>query len=147
MVDRLFIGQVNNRMTLRMTAPGYSATHEGSPFILSSDHDYLKIHQRGDFRLSSYKSGNNFTQYIGYVEFPELPFVPHVFHSPRVFSSVSSGYMVFPFDTPQYTTWYPTSDSMLVSNKAIWWSFTGVNIEQRIDMRYIIFKNKMADYG
>lgn len=147
MVDRMAITQGQNGTVLRITKPGVSATVDKNPFILSSDYDYLKRHSSGNLWLDKVKNGGS-TDYFGVVSFPELDFIPLVFYNYQIHHSQSRRRIVYPADregTGIEGTWItPSNTYCLITRSELWFRASGVNVSFDLEMRYIVFANRMT---
>lgn len=132
-------------MALRITKPGFSALDDKSPFILSSEHDYLKRHAEGSTRMTKVKDGGS-TDYFAVVDFPDLGYIPLVFYNNQIHHSQSETRIVYPYDRTSSGiegTWANiTLSQVLVTTNQIWFHAGGPNVGFEVDVRYIVFKNE-----
>lgn len=146
MVDRFIHKPTSNGMVMRITKPGIDANNDKSPFVLSSEHDYLKRHAAGEFKMSSRHMGS-YTIYWGKANFPPLTYTPMVFYSTQIYHSQSRRRIVYPFDRPSSGiegTWVNITDSScLIAKDALWFRADGPNVEFDLYVRYIVFKNRL----
>ncbi|WOC14574.1 hypothetical protein [Pseudochrobactrum sp. MP213Fo] len=147
MVDRFIHKATPSGMVMRITKPGIDANNDASPFVLSSEHDYLKRHVAGEIKLSSYKYQNDYTIYWGNIAFPALPYTPVVFYSTQIYHSQSSRRIVYPYDRPSSGiegAWVNITDSRcLIAKNGLWFRADGPNVEFDLYVRYIVFKNRL----
>lgn len=146
MVARLAMGKFQEGTGLRITKPGFDATNSSSPFILSSDFDYLKVHHQGTIRLNSRLSDGS-TSYWNKIYFPALGYIPLVFYSSQITHSQAESRIVYPADRNSSGiegTWVNvTYCRCLVHDGSLWFEASGPNVEFRVDVRFIIFKQRM----
>ncbi|WOC15429.1 hypothetical protein MP213Fo_08830 [Pseudochrobactrum sp. MP213Fo] len=146
MVDRLIHKPTSNGMVMRITKPGIDANNDKSPFVLSSEHDYLKRHDAGEFRMSSRRQGG-WTMYWGKISFPALDYTPIVFYSTQIYHSQSSRRIIYPYDRPGSGiegAWVNITDSQCcIGKNGLWFIASGPNVEFELHVRYIVFKNRL----
>lgn len=148
MVDRFVIKPFSNGMGLRITKPGVDASNESSPFIISSDFDYLKQHASGTIRMNSRNQGG-YTTYWNNITYPDLGYIPLVFYSTQIYHSQSETRIVYPCDRNSSGiegTWVNVTESKcLVTSSGLWFYSKGPNVEFTVDIRYIVFKHRMIN--
>ncbi|MGN6451220.1 MAG: hypothetical protein ACTHLK_22035 [Brucella intermedia] len=149
MTNRIFMGQLGSRMLFRISPPGYSATSLADPAIVSSDNDYLKVHQRGapagDVMINNGSGGaGGRYDYMLKVDFPDLGYIPLVFFTVCIDSEGGlNNRVIFPNDTSGATDRYPVDVKCAVSTNGIWWRCTGYTFSQTLKIKYIVFKNRL----
>lgn len=154
MSKRIFIGQhshpsLGQRMLFRISPPGYDADNLSHPAVVSSDNDYLKVHQRGDpagvamINNGSGGAGGRY-DYILKVDFPALGYIPLVFFAVCIDSiGALRNRVIFPDDYSEATAGYPVDVKCAVSTSSIWWRCTGYYTSQDLRIKYIVFKNSL----
>ncbi len=150
MSDRIFMGYEDNRAVMRVALPGEDAKRRSAPMVFSSDNDYLKVHMRGPAggvivpRRGG--QGNERRIYGLYQSFPDLGYKPYVFFAICIDSEGGlNNRVIFPNDYSGATDRYPVSVRCAVANYGVWWRLDGYNFTQTFKVKFIVFKNKMAD--
>lgn len=133
-------------MGIRITKPSVDAGNESSPFVLSSEFDYLKQHQSGTVIMNS-RGQSGYTSYWNKVTFPDLGYVPLVFYSTQIYHSQSETRIVYPCDRNSSGiegTWVNvTYSKCLATTNELWFYAQGPNVQFDVYIRYIIFKQRM----
>ena len=144
MVDRLFMGMMGSNALMRITPPGYNATDLSSPAVISSDNDYMRVHQRSpsdgvNMETVITGGGSAFYYYGYYTSFPDLGYLPLVYYG-LCMSDVNNR-IFFPHDNA-LTEGFPPLRAM-VSTNGFWVYFQGRYIPQSFKLKYIIFENPL----
>lgn len=142
MADRIILGERGQQMGLWVSLPGQNVGDPASRMVFSSDTDYLKIHAQGFYQIPRLGSTNNPYRYQGQITFPDLPYYP--LHVCSFATDNDNRRVFFPNDNGENSSTLPNSEYVITGN-AIYFYVTGFNYSQNVFVRYIIFKNKMAD--
>ena len=138
MSERLFLGQLGNRILLRTVPPGMNATNLASKSSFSSDGDYLRVHAVIDQVLN-----RNNNDHWGTYAYPALGYVPLAFIS---ITHTSLNRVFYPNDRNPATSEMNNFWSWLVQDGRVWVGTNAVSTYGgNYRARLIIFKNRVDD--
>ncbi|PRD45330.1 hypothetical protein C5748_03805 [Phyllobacterium phragmitis] len=142
MADRILIGLRGDEMGVWVSLPGRNVGNAADRMIFSSQYDYLKIHAQGTYQIQRYAGTSNPYLYEGSVQFPKLDYYP--LHMCSFCVGDDSRRIFFPNDSSLDSSLLPNCEYVITDN-AIYFSIRGYNFRQDVFVRWVVFKNKLAD--
>lgn len=149
MADKIIIGKNGDEHGIWVARPGQTV-QQGSPYLMSSVADMLKIHAQGSIASSSSTQSQGLWRHNIEVSFPELPFIPLAFMGlktsnsepfqfpPDLYSSIVNQY--FGTGNWGYVNYMPKIG--IAHNKLI---FVGWTEQQQCFFNYTVFLLKIRE--